>query len=141
MCVSFLSIVRVMTSSTNPLDWDYSSSRAVAVRLEAEDWTSLACLPVSLAVCLRSVPHTSSMTSPMTLSLLFYQKPSIFTPFFDISVLASYVFSGCFLSRLHLSTYEVKLATKVPFPAIDQLFASVGFIVCQLIKLYLRSNL
>lgn len=47
VCVSFLSTVMVMTSNTNPLDWDYSSSRAAAGRREVEDWTSLACLPVS----------------------------------------------------------------------------------------------
>lgn len=65
VCASFLTTVRVMTSNTNPLDWDYSSSRAVAGRPEAEDCTSLACLPVSLAVCLHSGPHTGSMTSSM----------------------------------------------------------------------------
>lgn len=63
VCLPFLTTVRVMTSNTNPLDWDYSSSRAVAGRPAAEDCTSLACLPVSLAVCLHSGPHTGSMTS------------------------------------------------------------------------------
>lgn len=68
VCVSFLSTVMVMTSNTNPLDWDYSSSRAAAGRREAEDWTSLACLPVSF-FC-----DTGSMTSSVRFPLSFYQR-------------------------------------------------------------------
>lgn len=44
LVLSTYSTAKVMTSNTNPLDWDYSSSRAAAGRLEAEDWTSLGCL-------------------------------------------------------------------------------------------------
>lgn len=61
--VSFLSTAPIMTSDTNPLDWDYSSSRAAAGKPEAVGRASLVCLPVTLATCLLSVPHTSSMTS------------------------------------------------------------------------------
>lgn len=72
--MSLLSTVRIMTSNKNPLDWDYSSSRAAAGKRQAEDWTILACLHVSLAVGPRSVPHTSSMISSMRSTLSFYPR-------------------------------------------------------------------
>lgn len=119
-CVSFLSAVRIMTSNTNPLDWDYSSSTAAAGKPQAKDWTSLARLPVSLAVCLRSVPHTGSMTSSMRSTLSFFLLRLHLC--FVISLLAT-----CFLFSSASMFFHLRHSVhhQVPLPATAQLFAAV----------------
>lgn len=72
LCMSFLSAGRIMTSNTNPLDWDYSSSGEVAGKPQTDDWTSLDCF--TRQCHLQSFPHTTFMTSSVRSTLSFYQR-------------------------------------------------------------------
>lgn len=71
-CVPFLTTVRIMTSNTNPLDWDYSPSRIARAKPEAVHSTSLACLPLSLAVCLSSVSNNGFHNLDNVVFTLFF---------------------------------------------------------------------
>lgn len=109
--VSFPATANVMTSNTNPLDWDYGSSRAASGRPEALGRTSLGCLPVVLAMCLwfttQSDQNLFSNVIPS-----FRQRHSCDTKLFRVDIFLHSSFCFYFIAdvsgflSLHLCTRD-----------------------------------